>query len=548
MSTAIGRRRYLTNFEHHRLPHLFTDVLVLGSGGAGLRAALDAAEAADVLVVTKDVLDESATAYAQGGIAAVVVREDSAEQHARDTLQTAWGLGHPAVVRAAVAQGPRMVRDLEELGARFDRAGDTLAAGREGGHTQPRIIHAQDTTGREMVRVLAARARAHPRIRIFERCFAIDLLTHGGRVVGAVTHHEKYGFQMFWATTTILATGGCGRVYRETTNPAVATGDGQAMALRAGAVLRDMEMMQFHPTTLYVAGAARALISEAVRGDGARLVHRDGERFMPRYDERAELAPRDVVSRAITAEMRRVHSSCVYLDVRHFPAGHFAERFPYLDQLCRKFDIHAERDLIPVRPSAHYAVGGVVIDMDGQTSLPGLLACGEVAASGLHGANRLASNSLLETLVFGRRAGQAAARRSAANGRIHTPLPLSHLLPRSPRTELDLRDVLNSLTSVMSRNVAVERSGDRLRETLEIIEFWSRYVMDKVFDQPVEWETQNLLTVALMITTGAATRCESRGVHYRTDFPATDERWACHVDQVRADDGLQVSTSPVPQD
>jgi L-aspartate oxidase len=199
-----------------------------------------------------------------------------------------------------------------------------------------------------------------------------------------------------------------------------------------------------------------------------------------------------------------------------------------------------------VRPSAHYAVGGVVVDERGQSTLPGLLACGEITSSGLHGANRLASNSLLETLVFGRRAGQLAAERTAANHRINSPLPLSHLLPHSPRTELDLTDVLNSLRSIMSRNVAVERSGDRLRETLEIIEFWSRYVMDKVFDDPAEWETQNLLTVALTIATGAATRCESRGVHYRTDFPQTDEQWRCHVDQVRADDTIQVSRTPIP--
>jgi L-aspartate oxidase len=264
------------------------------------------------------------------------------------------------------------------------------------------------------------------------------------------------------------------------------------------------------------------------------------------YDAQGELAPRDVVSRAIAAEMKRTQSPCVHLDARHFPPGRFAERFPSLTRLCHDFDINPERDLIPVRPSAHYAVGGVIVAEDGQTNLPGLLACGEVASSGLHGANRLASNSLLEGMVFGRRAGQRAAQAGSANDRIKRPLPISHLLPRSSRTELDLADVLNSLTSLMSRNVAVERSGDRLRETIEIIEFWARYVMDKVFDDPRAWETQNMLTVALGIARGAATRCESRGVHFRTDFPAPDPQWRCHIDIRRADDDIQAATSPVP--
>ncbi|MEW6251547.1 MAG: L-aspartate oxidase [Planctomycetota bacterium] len=545
MSTAIGRRRYLTNFQHQRVPHLFTDTLVVGSGIGGLQAALDAAAGGNVLVVAKEAAEQSATAYAQGGIAAVTLPEDDTDQHARDTIAVGCGLAHEALVRGVVHEAPGFIRELERAGARFDRVGDELEAGREGGHTRSRIVHAADATGKEIVRVLLQHARANPHIRLFEQCYALDLLTHDGRVVGAVTHHPKCGHQMFWATTTILATGGCGRVYRETSNPAVATGDGLALAFRAGAVLRDMEMVQFHPTTLYVAGAARALISEAVRGEGAYLVNRAGERFMQRYDERGELASRDVVSRAIAAEMKREHAPCVYLDVRHFPAGHFAERFPNLDRLLRDFDLRPERDLVPVRPSAHYAVGGVVVDEQGRTSLPGLLACGEVTSSGLHGANRLASNSLLEGLVFGRRAGRLAAGQASANHRINSPLPISHMLPHSPRTELDLVDVLNSLTALMSRNVAVERSGDRLRETLEIIEFWARYVMDKVFTTPQAWETQNMLTVALAIATGAATRCETRGVHFRTDFPQPDPRWRCHIDLVRAEDGVQVSTSPV---
>ena len=373
-------------------------------------------------------------------------------------------------------------------GACFDSSGGELDFGREGGHSANRIIHAQgDATGQEVVRVLLERVRRHPRIRIFEHCFSIDLLTHEGQVRGTIAFHPKYGHQMYWATTTILATGGVGRLFRETTNPSVATGDGLAMAFRAGAVLRDMEMVQFHPTTLYLAGASRALISEAVRGEGAYLLDRAGQRFMLRYDERAELAPRDVVSRAIAAEMKREEAAWMHLDVRHFPPGHFATRFPTIARLLADFDINPERDLIPIRPSAHYLVGGVLIDANAQTTLPGLLACGEVTNSGVHGANRLASNSLLEGLVFGRRAGRLAAQRAQRNGRIEHPPAVSHLLPQSPRTPLDIADVLNSLRSVMSRNVGVG-SADRLRETIEIIEFWARYIMDKLFDEPAAWK------------------------------------------------------------
>ncbi|MBP9027169.1 MAG: FAD-binding protein, partial [Phycisphaerae bacterium] len=431
-------------------------------------------------------------------------------------------------------------------GACFDSSGGELDFGREGGHSANRIIHAQgDATGQEVVRVLLERVRRHPRIRLFEHCFSIDLLTHEGQVRGTIAFHPKYGHQMYWATTTILATGGVGRLFRETTNPSVATGDGLAMAFRAGAVLRDMEMVQFHPTTLYLAGASRALISEAVRGEGAYLLDRAGQRFMLRYDERAELAPRDVVSRAIAAEMKREEAAWMHLDVRHFPPGHFATRFPTIARLLADFDINPERDLIPIRPSAHYLVGGVLIDANAQTTLPGLLACGEVTNSGVHGANRLASNSLLEGLVFGRRAGRLAAQRAQRNGRIEHPPAVSHLLPQSPRTPLDIADVLNSLRSVMSRNVGVERSADRLRETIEIIEFWARYIMDKLFDEPAAWETQNMLTIALCIASAASARTESRGVHFRTDFPNTDPAWRRHVDLTRYEDGIQIGTSPV---
>lgn len=547
MSSIIGDRRYLTNFDVHRLPHLFTDVLVIGTGVAGMRAALAAAETANVLLITKDQLEESATRYAQGGIAAAVAPSDSLEQHARDTLAVACGLAEEEVVRQVVHEAPRHIEQLQRWGAGFDQEGERFSLGREGGHTAARIIHAHgDATGLEITEVLARKTRENSRIRVFDHCFVIDLLTHDNTVVGAISYHPKYGHQMFWAPTTILATGGLGRVYRETTNPPVATGDGLAIAFRAGAVLRDLELVQFHPTTLYVAGASRALVSEAVRGEGGYLVHRDGERFMEKYDPRAELAPRDVVSRAISTEMMHRGTSNVYLDVRHLPRGVFAARFPNIYALCREFDIDPEQDLIPVRPSAHYSIGGIATDLKTQTSLSGLLACGEVACTGINGANRLASNSLLEGMVFGEIAGRLAARRAQELAGIDHPLPLSHLLPRSPRTALDAEDVLHSLRSVMSRNVAIERTADRLRETIEIIEFWSRYTMDKVFNTPKEWEVQNLLTVALCVANSAAARCESRGVHFRGDYPQIDDKnWRVHIDLRRADHGIQLSTTPL---
>ncbi|MGD8451107.1 MAG: L-aspartate oxidase [Phycisphaerae bacterium] len=546
MSTTIIRRRYLTNFQHHRLPHLFTDTLVLGTGVAGLTAALEAAEGGEVLLVTKEHAEQSATVYAQGGIAAAATDAgDSPARHAADTITAACGLGHEDIINLVVGAAPACIELLSHWGARFDQENGHLARGQEGGHTTRRIVHASDATGREIVRVLLERVRRHPRIRLFDGCFAIDLLTHEAGVVGAVTFHPKYGHQMLRATTTILASGGAGRIYRETTNPAVATADGLAMALRAGAVLRDVEMVQFHPTTLYIAGAARALISEAVRGEGGLLVNRAGQRFMPDYDERAELAPRDVVSQAMLTEMRRDQAACVYLDVRHFPPGRFAERFPNIARLCIDFDIRPERDLIPVRPAAHYMVGGVVVDTQGRTSLPGLLACGEVSCTGLHGANRLASNSLLEGLVYGQRAGRLAAERAGSNGRVFQSPAISHVLPQSPRSALDLEDVLSSLRSLMSRRVGVQRDAGELDEARELIQFWGRYVMDKVFDEPMAWETQNMLTVALCVATAALERRESRGVHYRTDFPQTDPAWQRHIDLALVAEQLEVSTSPV---
>ncbi|MEM1107219.1 MAG: L-aspartate oxidase [Planctomycetota bacterium] len=546
MHPVFANRRYLIPFRATLLPQIFTDVLVIGGGVAGLRAALAVTEehdSADVIVVAKGKLDESNTAWAQGGIAAVLSEADTVSDHVRDTLVAGAGLCDEPIVRRVVEQGGERVRELMDWGMRFDRAtggdgddaepADQPALGREGGHSHHRIVHTDgDATGRALSQCLGQRVLNESRIRFFSECFVLDLITeddHGGgngRVLGAITHHPKYGLQVIWASATVLASGGAGEVYRESTNPHLATGDGLAMAYRAGAELQDLAFYQFHPTTLYIAGASRSLITEAVRGEGAYLLDRNSHRFMPDYDERAELAPRDIVSRSILRQMAKTGHTHVYLDARHLGKERFLERFPGIARLLNKFDLDPATDTIPVHPSAHYMIGGVRTDAEGRTNLPGLYAAGEVSCTGLNGANRLASNSLLEGLVLGKSAGQAALEMVTADrqpsARIVSDIPLSE------RSQLDLADVRSSLRSVMWRHVGIEREGDRLQEVSEMFLFWARYTMDKIFDDRHGWEVQNLLTVGALITRAAAWRQETRGTHARADFPESRDAFRVH--------------------
>jgi len=525
-------RRHLIPFRSALLPQIFTDVLVVGTGVAGLRTAIEAARHGDVIVLAKEAVDLSNTSWAQGGIAAAIAADDSLESHVADTLEAGAGLCDPAAVRTLVAEGPRELAQLLEWGMQVDRAADgSPALGLEGGHRHARIVHSDgDATGHELARCLIARTRATRGIRVFDRCFAVDLLRApdgSGRITGALTWHPRFGLQIVWARATVLASGGAGQAYRETTNPKVATGDGVAMAWRAGAALSDLEFFQFHPTALYVAGAGRLLISEAVRGEGAHLVDERGDRFMQGVHPMAELAPRDVVSAAIVRHLAESGGGRVYLDCRHFPAGRFASRFPGLHRMLAGFDLDPARDRIPVTPAAHYMIGGVRTDLDGRTGLPGLWACGEVAATGVHGANRLASNSLLEGLVFGRRVAESVVRDAPGEA---LPRQVTSEVATGAHGELDLSDIRSSLRSAMWRNVGVERSGDKLADVLTMFEFWGRYGMDEVFDSPEGWEVQNLLTVGSLMTRAALERRESRGTHRRVDAQGPAPGRCGHLD------------------
>lgn len=525
MAEQTEFRRYLVNVDAGSTSQLFTDCLIIGSGIAGLRAAIEAAEhQQQVILVCKGPLEDSNTWKAQGGIVWVREKDDSPASHAADTISTGCGLCDEKVVDLVVSHSGELLEQLLKWGVEFDFIDGRIATTLEGGHSHFRIAHAHgDETGRMIAMVLIKKMQQNPNIRVMQNFFAVDLLANGSNAcVGAIGSGNR-GRQIIWAINTILATGGAGQLYRETTNPSVATADGIAMAYRAGAVLTDLEFMQFHPTTLYVAGASRALISEALRGEGAVLRDTKGKAFMSEYHSDAELAPRDVVSRAILNQMLKTKSTHVYLDIRHFDKEHFAQRFPFISELCESFDIDVSKDMIPVRPSAHYMLGGVKTDASAKTSIDNLYACGEVAATGLHGANRLGSNSLLEGLVFGTIAARQISKTDKHDsGQIKHP-SIKYHIPHSDRTRLDTDDVRNSLRALMWRNVGITRTERQLTEAQEIIRFWQRYVMDKVFDSPQGWQCQNMLTVSLLMAEAAQQRKESRGVHFRRDFTETDD-------------------------
>ncbi|MFT4648862.1 MAG: L-aspartate oxidase [Glaciecola sp.] len=527
--------RYLTDFEPHKVPHYRFDVVVVGGGAAGGFAALAAADAgSSVAVVLKGEATVGNTKWAKGGIATVLDPADSFEQHALDTIAVGCGLSESQVVHKVIEGGPDALRKIEALGAEFDKRADgKLDLSKEGGHSFARIVHADgDATGFEMQRAITDALKAHPRVHLFEDHFAIDVLTQlDGHVEGLLCLGDRQEKVVFASSHVVLATGGAGQIYRETTNPDIATGDGIAMALRAGATLRDMEFYQFHPTCLYIAGAARILISEIVRGAGGILRDKSGYRFMPDYHKQAELAPRDVVSRAIFQRMVASDDTSVYLDLSGISKDPH-KLFPTISRHCQFFGIDIAKDPIPVRPGAHYLVGGIKVDNAGRTDVPGLWAVGECASTGLHGANRMGSNSLLEALVLGESTGkQVAASAVRSVPRTLTPIaPRSH--PNLPEGfNLNIEDLTYSLKSAMWRQMGVQRDAANLTELGGQLQFWMQALAGWPREGARVWELHNMMAVSHLATQGALERQESRGVHSRTDYPNLHANEPFHLDQ-----------------
>jgi len=526
------KNRYLVRFNPKRIPHLFTDVLIVGGGIAGIQAALEIDPGLQTVVISKDVIAQSNSAYAQGGIAAVLDPLDNLTSHIQDTLAAGIGLCDEDIVKMVVEDAPKRIRELIQIGTEFDKVGGEIALTQEGGHSHRRIAHALgDATGKEIMRAMIERVQGSSNVELWQETFTIDLITHEGQCRGALVWNPRHGKTIVWAKQTILATGGAGQLYRETTNPEIATADGHALAFRAGVELRDMEFMQFHPTVLYIAGSSRHLISEAVRGEGAFLRDSSGYRFMAEYNDALELAPRDVVSRAITDQMEKTKHPCVYLDLTHLDPNLVKERFPHIRGVCYDFGIDITREQIPVRPGAHYMIGGITLDSSGKSSLPNLWAAGEVTSTGLHGANRLGSNSLLEGLVFGMRAGRGASEAATIQPDNFSVLPLTSDWPTDEMAdeELNLEDLRNSLTSLMWRNVGIRRDADGLQTAAEQVDFWNRYVSTHEFSNPAGWELQNMLLVARLMISSALKREESRGVHFRSDFPEMNSNHSEHI-------------------
>lgn len=514
-------RAGLLPFDTSFLPEQRVDVLIVGGGIAGLSAALRAPTKTKIVIACKGLATESNTYFAQGGIAAALSRKDSVEQHGEDTIRAGAGLCDPASVRVLTSEGPPAVEWLIKLGVPFDRRRGELAFTREGAHSARRVLHAEgDATGRVMQTHLLEKLSIRPHAHLLPHHFLLDILMDRGRAVGGLFLSSGGVLSCIRARATILASGGFARLFRESTNPPTATGDGLAAAYRAGATLSDLEFVQFHPTTLYLAGAPRFLISEAVRGEGGLLRNGSGDRFMSGYHPDAELAPRDVVARAILKEMQRTGATSVFLDLRPLKKD-LRARFPTIRGVLRAFGLDPARRPIPVRPAAHYTMGGVQTDLRGRTNIPGLYAVGEVASSGVHGANRLASNSLLEGLVFGRRAMEAALE---GPGQDPSKRRLKEAARRSNGPEVDVEDVRISLRSLMSRQAGLERDAALLKEAGERIAFWERYTLNRQFRDAAGLELQNMLTLAKLLVKCALWRRESRGAHFRSDFPKLDNR------------------------
>jgi L-aspartate oxidase len=517
------------------------DAVIIGTGAAGLYTALKLPEHWSIALVTKENLQISASQWAQGGIAAVTEPDDSFLLHEEDTLKAGAGLCELDAVRVLVEEAPARIQELLDLGVAFDRYQGRLAVTLEAAHSRPRILHAADATGKELIRALIEEILLRKNLTIFEEALALDLWmvegADGQRQCRGVYIYNAQGTEVLATAVTVLAAGGFGRLFSNTTNPPVCTGDGQAIAYRAGALLQDLEFIQFHPTALCLEGAPRFLISEAVRGEGAHLLDVQGYRFMKDYHEAGELAPRDVVSRAIFSQLQKTGSDMVWIDFRPLGQAVIERRFPTIRQVCEHFGLDVLKDLIPVAPAAHYTMGGVATDLWGKTSVPGLYAVGEVASTGVHGANRLASNSLLECLVFARRiALHVTGVPQPIEDYPEPPVPLPKPLKKAE--QFSMHHIRSILPRLMGKSLGLVRDEEGLRQAAEAIRVWMEEMgMDLEAQAPIYTdnaltreglEVWNLLTLGALTVQSALRRTESRGAHFRRDYPNQDPQWIAH--------------------
>ena len=517
---------YLISFDTKNLVKEKVDFLIVGGGISGLFTALQLKDF-KTLILYKDGIDQTCSYHAQGGIAVALSENDSPAKHKEDTLRTGCYINNEEAVNILVNEGIERIKELIDLGFKFDRDNGKFHLTKEGGHSENRILHSEgDAIGKSLTNFLYKIVSNEKNIKILYQHFLIDLIVLDNEIKGAIILDKKNEkIFIIQAKCYILSTGGAGNIFQETTNPLFITGDGIAIAYRKNVELVDLEFYQFHPTTFYLAGAPRFLISESVRGEGGILRNINGERFMNEYHPMGELAPRDIVSRAIIDQIKKTNSNCVYIDLTHLKKDFIKKRFPNIYNFCINYGIDPSKNLIPVRPSAHYFMGGIKTDLWGRTNIENLFACGECACTGVHGANRLASNSILEGLVFGKRVGIKVRE---TDFKIKD-FEFKYSFPKKGDILIDKEDLKRSIRSLMWRNVGIERDGESLKNALDKLREWQKYAFWKEFYDRGGFESLNMLIVASLITESAILREESRGTHYRKDFPYEREEWKKHI-------------------